>query len=118
MTLALVILGLVKVQANDSSPTTISYLFKTEDRYQTFSSCLEKKFEICKAIARRKGMTIEVSCIINIITSCKKMEDPHDPMRQKAIEAELLCIQKHQRHIYIYWVTLVRDCLLEWYEKN
>jgi hypothetical protein len=63
-------------------------------------------------------MTIEVSCIINIITSCKKIEDPHDPMRQKAIDDELLCIQKHQRHIYIYWLTLVRDCLLEWYEKN
>ncbi len=43
--LALIILRLIEVQADDSPSTPVSHLFKIEDMYKTFSSCLEAKFE-------------------------------------------------------------------------
>jgi glutamate mutase epsilon subunit len=50
--LALVMIRLNEVQANDSPPTRVSHPFKAENMHKTFSSCLESKFEDCKTVTR------------------------------------------------------------------
>ena len=85
--LALIILRLIEVQADDSPSTPVSHLFKIEDMNKTFSACLEAKFEICKIMAREQNMEVRSSFLFNSIKSCNKIEHPHDPMCQKATDA-------------------------------
>jgi hypothetical protein len=121
----LVIFMLLEVQATNlistsfhhsSFPIAFSDPFEVDD-YKSFSFCLESKFEQCKQLLEEEGRTLwkHSFCIINGFRRCKLVEHPHDPMRQKYIDAEALCLKK-----YIKRKRLLahRDCLVKWYHKT
>ncbi len=112
--LALVMIRLNEVQANDSPPTRVSHPFKAENMHKTFSSCLESKFEDCKTVARVRKTHVRPHCIINSFKSCKQIKHPHDPMHQKAIDAKLLCL-KNLQTCKNRIRTLLRDCFLRFH---
>jgi hypothetical protein len=89
---------LVEVQANDTPSNSYYSPFRLEDKYDTFSSCLEAKFKHCKN--NKGGMSAKehASYVIKSLRRCKMIKFPYDPMRQKTINVESLCLQKFQRH--------------------
>ena len=51
--LALVILRLIEVQANDSPPTPFSSPFSVENIYKTFSSALKERLKVVRPLQKR-----------------------------------------------------------------
>lgn len=115
----LVIFMLLEVQPTNLISTSFhhsSFPIAFSDPFESFSFCLESKFEQCKQLLEEEGALRKHSfCIINGFRRCKLVEHPHDPMRQKYIDAEALCLKK-----YIKRKRLLahRDCLVKWYHKT
>ena len=126
----LAILMLIEVQANDPISTTfhpsslliiLSEPFKLDNMGESFSTCLQQRVEACKKghepnkTKRKMPKHIFGECVHNSFKFCKKVGPQQDPMRLKAIEAELLCLKEFEKHRKL---ATLGKCLTEWYNEN